>query len=646
MKSLYEWFSVQGLADGLLGKADYKPFPIIEQRNEWEALPSELRQSVVAEGEKYLDYQWPMLTAAMYGEFAQNGNRSRYDGPYHLRRRAVTSLALAECVENKGRFLKDIVDGIWLISEESGWVISAHNRMFQREHADLPNVAEQPGIDLFAAETGNLFAWLHYLLRPALDRINPLIDRRILDELRRRILDPYLQRDDCWWMGLQERDKRLNNWTPWCTSNCLSAFLLAEEDAGRRLQAVQKAMRSIDRFLSMHPADGGCDEGPGYWNKAGGSLFDCLELLFAATEGKFNVYDEPLIQNIARYIYKVHIHDRYFLNFADGPHRITVEEDLVYRYGKRIGDENMMALGTAFHHMLGTGGWKNMKFLSFLRVLPALFNYRIIDDDSRSLTFRKDMWMEGIQVMAARETEASDRGLYVAMKGGHNLESHNHNDIGHFVIYADGLPVLIDVGVEEYTAKTFSAQRYEIWTMQSGYHSLPTINGFMQQDGSEYRATDAKYEASDERSQLTLDLASAYLPEAGIASWIRTGRLLRPSGTGAEAVVELEEQYTFNAKADECRFTLNLMTCCEPKLQENGVVTFVRGTGQGAAAEAKEALQMEFDGSQFTVAVETVALEDKKLRNAWGERLYRIVLAPTELRRQGGHTLRFRQARG
>ncbi|GAA4844509.1 heparinase II/III family protein [Paenibacillus vulneris] len=630
MNNLGDRLSTEELAESLLSKAAYRPFPDIEQRGEWELLPEELRLSVIAEGEKYLDYAWPILTATMYMEFLNNGNRTRYDGPYHLRRRAVTSLALAECVENQGRFVNDLINGIWQISEESSWVISAHNRMFQREHPSLPDTSIQPGVDLFAAETGNLFAWLHYLLKPVFDRINPLIDQRIVNELRHRILEPYLERDDCWWMGIQDRDKRLNNWTPWCTSNCLSAFLLAEEDDSRRLLAVRKAMKSLDRFLSMHPADGGCDEGPGYWNKAGGSLFDCLELLYTATNGALNVYGEPLIQNIGRYIYKVHIHDRYFLNFADGPHRITVEEDIVYRYGKRISDDNMMALGTAVHQMLRTEGWKNMKFLSFLRVLPALFHYSMIENENRPLTFQRDMYMDGIQVMAARETESSDHGLYLAMKGGHNLESHNHNDVGHFVVYADGLPVLIDIGVEEYTAKTFSAQRYEIWTMQSGYHNLPTINGFMQQDGNNYRASAAQYEVTGASSQLSMDIASAYLPEAGIRSWNRCCRLNRLP----QAVVELEERYAF-ADGTACQFTLNFMTCCQPVIDSGGRISLRRND--------QEALYMEYDSEQFTAAVETIPIEDKKLRNAWGERLQRIVLTPNQSRQEGSHLIRFRQ---
>ncbi|WP_284639301.1 heparinase II/III domain-containing protein [Paenibacillus silviterrae] len=272
-----------------------------------------------------------------------------------------------------------------------------------------------------------------------------------------------------------------------------------------------------------------------------------------------------------------------------------------------------------------------MKFLSFLRVLPALFNYRRIDEDQKRLTFRREMWMDGIQVMAARETDASDQGLYTAMKGGHNLESHNHNDVGHFVVYADGLPVLIDVGVEEYSAKTFSAQRYEIWTMQSAYHSLPTINGCMQQDGSEFRAVEAHYELSEDRTQLTLNLAGAYPQEAGIASWIRCCRLLR----SPQAAIELEERYAFAGETD-CRFSLNFMTCCEPAIEADGRIVLQRG--------GQPALLMEYDAAQFAAVAETIPLEDKKLRNSWGACLYRIVLQPTALQQEGRHTIRFRQA--
>jgi hypothetical protein len=81
--------------------------------------------------------------------------------------------------------------------------------------------------------------------------------------------------------------------------------------------------------------------------------------------------------------------------------------------------------------------------------------------------------------------------------------------------------------VETYTAKTFSAARSEIWTMQFSFHNLTEINGFMQKEGKEYHASDARYETSDKTVRLSMDLARTYPMEAGIDKWKRTIKLNR-----------------------------------------------------------------------------------------------------------------------
>ena len=107
-------------------------------------------------------------------------------------------------------------------------------------------------------------------------------------EVDRRILTPALERDDFWWMGFTPRE--VNNWNPWINSNWLAAALLLERDPARRARAVAKIARSLDRFIDSYPDDGGCDEGPSYWGRAGASLFESLELLHSATGGAVDVY--------------------------------------------------------------------------------------------------------------------------------------------------------------------------------------------------------------------------------------------------------------------------------------------------------------------------------------------------------------------
>jgi hypothetical protein len=90
---------------------------------------------------------------------------------------------------------------------------------------------------------------------------------RAAEEIRSRVLEPYLSRDDFWWMALDGR--KPGNWTTWCTSNCLGTALLVETDEQQRAVAVTKACRSLDRFVEADAEDGGCDEGPMSWIRCG-----------------------------------------------------------------------------------------------------------------------------------------------------------------------------------------------------------------------------------------------------------------------------------------------------------------------------------------------------------------------------------------
>ncbi|MCI0493630.1 heparinase II/III-family protein, partial [candidate division KSB1 bacterium] len=510
------------------------------------------------------------------------------------------------------------VNGIWTICEESYWGVPAHLSMQHRGYG-LPDPSE-PTVDLFVAETGNLLAWAIYFLGEKLDQISPLVSERVQLELEKRILDPCFTRNDFWWMGFRP-NVTINNWNPWVNSNWLTVVLLNEKNESRRIESVSKIMRSLDVFINSYPEDGGCDEGPNYWNRAAASLFDCLELLYSATNGRINVYQDPLIQEMGRYIYRVHIADRYFINFADASAKVNLESDLAFRFGKRIGDERLQAFGTFFSKLQQ----KENKYFSgsIGRQLPAIFNFDTINAAPAEQPLLRDVWMPGIQVMTARSHAGTAKGLYVAAKGGHNAESHNHNDIGNFIIYLDGLPMIIDVGVETYTKKTFSTQRYEIWTMQSVFHNLPTIDGVMQRDGREHAASDVSYSANEDFAELKLDVAAAYPAEAGINQWLRTVRLNR--GKDIQVIDD------FDLKKQTQKIQMTLMTACEVELIERGRISLKNSSGSELTQ-----LRIEFDSEKLKADFEKIKIEDENLKAVWGDQVTRILLtskAPTQKER-------------
>jgi len=612
--------SEQSLAAALIPVAQWHPYPTIQDRAEWQGVPQEIRAGFIREAQQYLGTTWERIPATVTLQYIRSGNRSNYDALNTRQREKLATLVFAEVFENQGRFLDEIADGIWAICEQTYWGSTAHLGM-QRAGTGLPDVTE-PIVDLFAAETGALLAWTDYLLGDRLDEVSPLIRKRMRAEVDRRVLTPALQRDDFWWMGFGER-KNINNWNPWINSNWLAVVLLLEADPPRRTGSVYKIMRSLDNFINIYPDDGASDEGPGYWGRAGASLFDNLELLRSATNGTIDIYRAPLVRSMGQYIYRVYIKDQYFIPMGDASAKLTPDAELVYQYGKRIGDPVMQGFGALLAQRRGP---YRPGSSSPGRILPALFVAREIATAQAAEPLLGSVWLADLQLMAARSTPNSGVGLYVAAWGGHNAQSHNHNDVGNFIVYGDGKPVLIDLGVETYSAKTFSSQRYEIWTMQSAYHNLPTINGVLQAAGREFQAKNLSFNETANRVTFSADIASAYPAAAAVQRWQRRVTLDRKA-----PALELEDKYELKQWKEPVR--LNLMTPLSVDTSKPGAV------------HLGGRYVLTFDAHELHAAAEAIPITDEHLRSVWGDRVERLVLTTQGTALRGSYRVMLREAK-
>jgi len=622
-------YTLEDVARMLMPYGVWHPYATVEERDTWDALPEQLRKRLLVAGEVLLNHNWPALPATLFLEYARDGNRSRYQDVRYTRRNALRDLVLAECVEGEGRFLDDIVNGVWTTCEETYWGVPAHIGM-QAAGVGLPDV-EEPTVDLFAAETVALLAWTLYLLGDRLDTVSPLVRPRIMAESKRRVLDPCLARDDFWWMSFDPGVHAINNWNPWINSNWITAVLLLEPDAARRVTAIHKILRSLDIFLDTYAEAGGCDEGPGYWGRAAASLFDCLDLLHSATDGGIDVWREAKVQNMGRFIYRTHISGTYFVNFADASAINRPVPSLIYRYGQAIDDQDMMAFGV---WLLGDRpGDVGKQESTLARILPALFRVPEPADVAPAAPQPRDAWFGGIQVMVARDQAGSGDGFFLAAKAGHNDESHNHNDVGNFVVYVDGKPVIVDAGVETYRRQTFSPQRYEIWTMQSGYHTLlPTVDGVAQAPGRSFAARDVAYSLSDDAAQLSLDLASAYPPEAKLKSWRRVIRLNR----GAD--VEITDTYELAESVSE--IVLGVLTPCTVELGEGEVHLVAASFGPDDLNRSAGSATLAYPAAVTSVSLERVPITDRRLGGVWGDHLNRVVFKVAVPSQHGSWTWR------
>ncbi len=263
-----------------------------------------------------------------------------------------------------------------------------------------------------------------------------------------------------------------------------------------------------DNWLDTYGSEGGCDEGPSYWAAAGASYFDFLDLLYMMSQGKIDKFKDKLVYNIGDYIRKMHIFDKYFVNFADsGPKPGNLDTHLIYRYGKMTGNKSLIDFACMFDMPVRISCYHPYRSLLNIISFKDCFS-------AYKYTAKNQEIMEDIQVFIFR-----NKMHYFAIKGGHNRESHNHNDVGHFILYEKDKPVIIDTGSDTYSKKTFSDERYTLWNMQSSYHNLPDIAGFAQLAGSMYKAKNVIFDTNNRT--VSLELKEAYPKEAGIISFIR-----------------------------------------------------------------------------------------------------------------------------
>ncbi len=552
---------------------DLVPVP---SRAAWSALSDTRRDALVAAAGRAQSTPWPDLPAALYRRFCEDGDRVAFETPYFARRSKLNALVLGEAVEGRGWFLEDIECGVALICDEAAWQLPAHNREV-RSGVIRPEPTRHI-VDLFAAETAAQLALVHALIGGAM-RL------QIEQAVRERVLSPYLQRS-FWWMGLE--GGRMNNWTVWCTQNVLIAAFTLPLSVQERQQIVARAGFSLDAFLAGYGEDGACPEGVYYYGHAALCLFTALDVLNAVTDGAVTpLFQTDKLRNIAEFLLYAHISGTSYANFGDSAAQLPGPDHRVGQFAAAVGSSRLAGFAARF------GAGDRPDTLNLYDRLQAIFAKPVAGGHRPVEGF-----LPSIGMYVAR-----DDAFYVAANAGHNGADHNHNDVGNLIVYRNGAPVLIDVGVETYSAKTFSRDRYDIWTMQSSYHNLPEIGGVMQCAGTEFSAREVTAHHGTNIASLDMDISGAYPPEAGLVLYHR--RIVLERGRAVRVTD------TFQADRP---VTLNLMLAEKPR-QDGDKIT----VGDSATLRLTGAA---------SVATEQIAIIDPRLAQSWSGPLYRLRITP------------------
>ena len=614
----------------------WRPYPAYRDRAAWDALLDDgLKEQFILAGEKMLDYPWITIKATDYLEFERSGSRTIMESPNSRNRKALNDLMLAELAEGKGRFMDQIINGAWFFAGMPSWVMSAHE--YRKDSGrSLPDYRDVI-MDLGSQIIANLISYCLYFFGDEMAAVDPSIPEFIYHAIDEKIYKPYLDPSK-WrgqsWLGFtrpgeekpyfwENWDPR-NNWNIWCNHAVSHVACMTCRDRDLLLRVLGQAAESVDNYLDFVKMDGACDEGPGYWRHATGSLFEYLDLMNRITGDKFGCFDDPQFVARATYISRCSLGDGWVVNFSDGEPGMKILPCFFYRFALRSGIPEMMDY--AIYLQACQKDFNEIRNNIFIYdLLDCLLLRRKMRSDMQAALaaaggsveqLRKDMrrnvpawsWYPQTEHLIVRTPE----GLGFAAKGGHNEESHNHNDVGTVILFADEMPVLIDVGPTSYMRQTFNKkERYTIWVMRSEWHNLPQMNGFGQHQGGEYKASGTR--ADEKKGLFSTQIAGAYPAEAGVRTLLRECRI-----KGRSLTISDTYELASRQDADEEHF----MVRGKVTLLRDGLLRIDYSSRDGSRHGYAE---LSYPRS-LKASVEDVKIDDERVRGIWGDDMRRIIL--------------------
>lgn len=613
------------------------PYPAYSDREAWEKLTAPYRKNILKNGEKFLKHQWIAESASEYLDYEKGINATKENNK-NSNDRALVALILAELTEGNGRFLPQIINGMYFYSFLPGWNTKRHSGRNRVTNRFLPD----PDFRIIALESAAIGAavavGLHFF-EEEFEKTDPTINKVIRQGLEKNIFDPYLDTfkdfhgHEWFGFGRYSHNHRIGNWTTYTNTHCILAFLLAEKDQSKLIAAVEKSIKSIDIYMDYAKLDGSCEEGPSYWNMAGGKAYDFSRIMFDASEGKINMFGDDQLRRMGEWKSKTYIGDGWVTPFGDGQAHGSGDRAIQFRFGYDIGSREMMDFGIylnsnpakkKFNNELRLDDNDIFRTLETLRYTPLL-----VEAEKKALKNAGgdfDLMMKELRRSATSEWYGDNqvavfrnpKGWYLSAKGGSNNEAHNHNDVGSGVFYIDDCAVLIDAGVATYNKNTFGPNRYKAWNVQSQWHGLPVIGGKGQKNGADYAASDCSCDLR--KRSFTENLAGAYPKEAKCLTWQRTWVLGDKDLTITDAF-SLQERIAPDVEnfIVQGKVSMPGETVEGYKVKKGEVVLLIRNF----AATKTHLVRMVYPKS-LVPSVETKELKDKRLSKMWGPEIYRI----------------------
>ena len=581
MDMLLRHVTLQNLADLYRRHGDHSPVPYLRDRKVVARARRLARKNGLWQELDRLDPEVDIVTFKGSWFRRLRETKDRRLAEYYARRsrpldRAVLALWLGH-PKGDVDYLQDLV---WAYCEDSTWVHGVHDRN---------------DIDLSATAMGARLAEIVHVLG---NRLVAAARDRIVAEVEGRIFQPYWNyRKPEWWKTVD------NNWNHVCNGSVIRAALYLVDDPEVLAHMTHGAIQNLTYALDGFADDGGCGEGPGYWKYGFGHYLLVAEALRQRTGGELDIMAGDKIERICRYPLAAHIDGPLYSSFADATHgEMPAWIPLLINRSYPIPElYELCALNR--DRSLHLTGLLDLSLYGGERAMgrPDAADYEL--PELGQVKMRGDPGRRQLTVMAL---------------AGHNGVSHNHNDVGSFIVARGGRLLLVDPGAPMYTEQTFSPRRYGIIYCRSKGHSVPLINGREQREGAGHFGTlTAENLNGQGPKRAIIDMARAY-PRGTVRRLARTLEL-HPEANR----LELRDEYVFKSA---------------PKSLEEAFITFEKAVVArdgatvrvGAKTTGLELRAVDTPG-RFAAAV---LEEESRAHGRTDDVITRITFIPDRLRRE------------
>ncbi len=491
------------------------------------------------------------LLFSKFRMFAEVGERNAYENSYNEHMNKLLGTAYMSLIYGDEKYIRELEDCLYDILSVYVWALPAH----------IPDINSENyyELDLASCTLGSTLALIYHLLGK---KIHPQLRKRIKTELRRRILNPFKKQIWHW-------EDRYNNWTSVCAGfTGITIMLVFPKEFDKLLPRFDENMR---KYYEGFPDDGVCLEGPGYWGYGFVSLLAYAVALREYTNGERDYFKLEKTKKIALFYQNTMLDTDVLTTYGDCPMDVKTNAALLYTLKKMYGDEYIMP--TKSRHALPVN--------PLIHVLLYIDSYDPRYDEDA--VYPCECYMQSAGWYIKRSEKYA-----IGAKGGTNGESHNHNDVGSFIVSKDNRQVLIDIGVRPYTRDYFTDIRYEKYLEPSSRsHNVPIINGKYQ---ANVRGTRSYTKL--ENGIFEIDFKELY----DVKELKKLVRQIAPK----ESSIIIKDSFEIDGKAT---FTERLVSYAEPKINDGEIiidnlsVTFDKSLANARYEKDIHVVALDEDGS-------------------------------------------------